>query len=769
MNKKNTGVIAICITLLILPQLFYYYLFQRPFSNDFDTQLKLLTRFLYYVHEGFIPLWSPFQHAGMPTAYNHAMSGALSPLNWVYLFFPQTFEGRIYELMLIHKGIILGLSSLFTFLYFRKISASTWPSVFGTVTFIYSFRMLDNFRYSTSLEPLCYLPILMWLLEKIISKEGKQYSCLFSISLGLMLLSGQPQHSIYNLLFIGLFILFRVSNPDVQHRWKLFSRLAIFGLLGLLLSAPFLWPFLRDALPVLHERTVGAVTWSDQYRLNNFSLMSNFGFPLFADVHSAFYSSLAAWIIFISGALLMFRNTFISPSSKRYVLFFTFIFLITILYSLGSSTPVASFINDMIPPLRFTRSLGRFLGVGSFCFSAVVVFALNTILTTVQQTNGRKHFAKVFVFTIAVSLTFIMLYLYKFHDSIHRIASPYSPLNLIPYADIQVLQYWGLGIFGFSTVLLIGGLAFGRQRLWLCIGGLLILLVLVEQSVYQKYGTWYSKGHRLAEFSLENFKALDSFNHRIAVLSPLGTRSPLLRVDGILVPHFDAPQTISTFLLDGGPIAARLYTLLDGPILFFTSNYSVVPDLKNAFRELGRFGGNLRTITYIAEKDAHELPAFKSPGIQSDVPVRYHILEYTPNRIRFTIDTPEDGIVNYLDNYHPNFKAMVDNKPAALIKTYGAFKGVWVPSGRHEVLINYDATSFKLALMICFASLIVLIWLWIFYQFKKMHWLVHLLIATMLITVLSFSYRTIVKHIQKGGVLHYPIVHTKPQIVPSAS
>ena len=121
--------------------------------------------------------------------------------------------------------------------------------------------------------------------------------------------------------------------------------------------------------------------------------------------------------------------------------------------------------------------------------------------------------------------------------------------------------------------------------------------------------------------------------------------------------------------------------------------------LEDALKALD-VGIDLRQVTLLSREDAKGI-ASKLPGpgsIELSHTAKFKVLERTSDRIRFEVEAPADGIVNYLENYHPAFKAEIDGKPQKIIRTYGAFNGIFVPKGTHMVILTYDPLSFKIAL-----------------------------------------------------------------------
>jgi uncharacterized membrane protein YfhO len=50
---------------------------------------------------------------------------------------------------------------------------------------------------------------------------------------------------------------------------------------------------------------------------------------------------------------------------------------------------------------------------------------------------------------------------------------------------------------------------------------------------------------------------------------------------------------------------------------------------------------------------------------------------------------PATGFVTFVDNWDPDWRALVDGKPVPLDVAFGTFKAVAVPAGRHRVVFQY--------------------------------------------------------------------------------
>ena len=223
------------------------------------------------------------------------------------------------------------------------------------------------------------------------------------------------------------------------------------------------------------------------------------------------------------------------------------------------------------------------------------------------------------------------------------------------------------------------------------------------------------------KISYEEFFSINTFYSRTAALQSEGQGWPVEPQKKQI--QVDAPKALGQFLLDGGDNAARLYTGLDEGLLFFTEYYIVIDHLDDVLKKL-RNPNNLRQVTFISSGDAQGLASklwFPGAGAFNH-PAKFQVLEFTPDKIHFIAEAQTDGIVNYLDNYHPAFKATMDGFPIKLYRTYGTFKGIFCPKGKHEITIVYDPLSFKIARALFWLSGVILLGLSVAAATRQSKW-----------------------------------------------
>ena len=89
------------------------------------------------------------------------------------------------------------------------------------------------------------------------------------------------------------------------------------------------------------------------------------------------------------------------------------------------------------------------------------------------------------------------------------------------------------------------------------------------------------------------------------------------------------------------------------------------------------------------------------------------ITSYDPNRIAIEAELQNPGFLVLSDNYHPDWKAMIDGKPTKIYRAYHTFRAIYLEPGKHTVNFVYDSPSYRLgsilSLLACAFLVVVLI------------------------------------------------------------
>ena len=730
------------------PHILYQFLFTTPLGNDFlINQPYSLLRFLAYLQENCFVLWNIF--GGTSESYCWAFNQALLPSTWLYFLFPEAYQGQLLPLFLHFKLFAMGFGGYFAFLFFVEVSRSWIAAGMGGLVFLFNFRMLDNLRYGSPVETLVLLPLVLWCLEKMLRQGSLISGAFYAFGLGAMFLGGySPQHGIYNVLLITAYFFFRESffkeknTPLLLHYWKRRRQgfcFLLFSFLAFCLTSPLLLTILSDLVPFLYQRTLADFNWTDTYKMGGTSLLTNFCFPWLADVHSGFYSAMGTTLLMLFACVALYKEKL--PRDTRYFLiFFLSFFVFALLYSLGSSAYVSTLTQILVPPLKFTRAHGRIMGAGVFCLSGIVVFFiqwLESALTQHQKPSfsffklGISFFCGTLFFCILfLSVALIGCFYWNIYDILYLETLPeiatrflmilplifdeYTPVFIAIDPQMILIQFVAFVVFTGLTIALLQKILSENPKVRVLSYASLALLLLIETSFYHRKGTW--KLPQYPQFmSSTEFLKLDTYHQRIF---------PPFFSEYFLYEYFDRngqfnsniPRSLLEFFLSGKDSAKKLYEDLKQGKLFVPQEYQIVSEMKTALA-----GKELRKCCVIEATEAertHLKEFFKevSPSesvqnsdwsyrsLQTTEKVTLQVIHYTPNEIRFRVQTQAPIVVNYLDLYHPNFIAEIDGNETQVLKTYGTFKGVLVPPGEHVVLIQYYPKVFFYSVRVALLS-----------------------------------------------------------------
>ncbi len=90
-------------------------------------------------------------------------------------------------------------------------------------------------------------------------------------------------------------------------------------------------------------------------------------------------------------------------------------------------------------------------------------------------------------------------------------------------------------------------------------------------------------------------------------------------------------------------------------------------------------------------------------------PEAIHILHMSPDSSLVDVRLEQKSILVFSDNYYPGWHAMVNEKPAEILRVNYTLKGVALPPGIHRVLFYYKPTYLDLSIVLACTALLILI------------------------------------------------------------
>ncbi len=155
----------------------------------------------------------------------------------------------------------------------------------------------------------------------------------------------------------------------------------------------------------------------------------------------------------------------------------------------------------------------------------------------------------------------------------------------------------------------------------------------------------------------------------------------------------------------------RVYAMGDPfPRAWVVHAVEVIPDERAALARLGADDFDLRRAAVVAEPLSLPL---SDPAAASTA----RVTAFGANDMAVEVNAAADGLLVLSEVYYPGWQASVDGAPATLVRVDGLLRGIPVPQGQHTVRMWYAPGSVwvglvisGVALVICVGGLVVAFW-----------------------------------------------------------
>ncbi|MBI2465028.1 hypothetical protein HYV64_02695 [Candidatus Shapirobacteria bacterium] len=635
---------------------------------------------------GDIAIWNPYSLSGQPMSpWFHTI--LFSPLNVFYFIF-----NTINAMSAIVAAQLL-ISLIFSYLFLKKITASSTASVFGSISFSFSSYFIGWLTWGTISATLAFIPLSLYAVLKTKESNHFGYKLLLFISHLFALLSGHPQTYLYYLIIVTSFIFSQ----------KLLKKTIPNLILSLAASSFVLLPSTNILSHSI--RSLDQFIKSNNYGfIHPFEIICSlitpgfFGTPAtynYWGIYSNFQEKLVWFGIVpftfcISWIIDKFKNKKFEAVDK----WLAFLFIAGIL--LSTKYPVGFLVYKLNIPLLSTSPAGR--GIILTIFSGVV-------MATKHLSSGKKvNF--VLPFTVIASL-FLSIFIYKYSGLVEPQNYSVSIRNLSLSTGILFLLFV-LGIFK--------GKLFHVAVICLTVIDLLYFSIkytpfapksyffpkndlldsirptddyyrierekseLLPPNMWQAYNLSSSQGYdptlsysylkylQLEKLVIDPTRFIEWKTDEIPLLSELGVKYALVLKkdqDNHISPNGLPPQT----LLDDG---WKLYKESGSVAVMTNPNYKPLYHLTHP--------GSLK------------------------------LINKTDSTWEFKISTStKNSLVIFENNDPSNWLANIGTKDIVVTNYKGAFKSVDLPSGEYNLILRYINRPFLYGIYISFLSVIAFI------------------------------------------------------------
>jgi hypothetical protein len=349
------------------------------------------------------PLWIPYLYCGMPLLAASQVT-PLYPVDLALMSFGIPLNMAFNWDLLFH----LTAAQVFSFLFFRRMLRCRTAAVFCSMWFWNEF-FLSSIATGDALNIRAMLlaPAVFYFVEAGLSESGRPGHFLFgSLAISMQMLCGGLQITLYTMAAVTVYALFELTIR-AWRREEAISRAARFGAMivcALAIASVHLMPAWEYSR--LSVRATG-IPWFRAWGLKPYQLI-DYVIPMFEGEGKGHgYFGITA--IVLAGYSLVFWK-----DRRKY--FFAALGIISILYSMGGSTQVSSFLAGL-PLVRDFR--GPFRGSILFNFSAFVLAGgmLASALTQSNATRSKRQKVGFAVISMALAAGFVMAAFLARHHS----------------------------------------------------------------------------------------------------------------------------------------------------------------------------------------------------------------------------------------------------------------------------------------------------------------------------------------------------------------
>lgn len=656
------------VLLVCQPVLFFRRVLINPRAHiPFDIEgfhLPLISYVAQSVRHGIVPLWDPYTYGGMPI-YADSQAQVFYPLTWLAIFAGNLSQGRAlfyWVQLLVPLHMVLG--GLFAFWLLRRMEVRGPGAVLGATVYQLGAFFASQPQHLGVICSAAWLPLAALAIYELRVQVRLRWIAVLALAMAMSILAGFVAASF--VISVALVLTMGAWLALREARWTILLAAAAGILIAVLIASVQLIPlwqltrlsiasFRGDVLlngGGLPRESLVSLVRPDFYHIfepdRAYKLPYNFTF---------LYTYCGIATVF-----LLALGPFLGRARERLFLAIT---ILCVFWMLGEHTPVYHSIYVRLPSL-VRGALYADYALMAFCFFAGITAAL-----MLERFHGR--FPRAVLWAVALFTSYDLIHTgsnrpmnsaqggYRSADSeygfagrkdlldeLRKLVNQTFPPSRIDYLD-DTLAPAILGGEMFRLPTPDGDNPFMLRR------------IRYLRRLFCR-GEWWER-----------------------VLPVSRTDSPLLKmlnVSWVIGPPVSEDQARQLGLeyqetLEGVTIYRSPGAL---PRFFLVPRVRRSPDQSTTFQLLGEAG-------FDPEQEAIvEWPFGDRTGLAAAPVV---VKSYTPNRIQLAVETSGPAFLASSETLYPGWQARVNGKSQPLWMTNGAFRGLALPAGSNEIVMEY--------------------------------------------------------------------------------
>lgn len=539
-------------------------------------------------------LWESKIGLGFPT-FADPQQQMFYPFQYL---FPKTITG--FNFYVIHV-IILG--SFFTYLFAHELTGSVIASIFAGIIFGMSGSMSGQITMFPVATVSAYLPALVHSYYLLLKNPRRYLPFLMAVLFtALSFLGGHPQYFAFNMLLVGIMVLFFIYDRKL-HLDKMIAVSAAL-ILGLIVAGVLLLPFLQLLKYTIRSGAIDTVLFQEhQMQFSHLIRMvypffyggvkPNILVPIIDHSNESIFHEMLRYFGLLPVLLILPGISVIREKRLRW--FFIFGLIFYLLYSMGTNTPVGWIFYEIPLLNRFRAPVRHFLEI-TFLVSILTSIYIRYLF------DNRPSMKTKFLWA---ALAVVVIILPGFY---YLLQMPYTPnftkFNWLSLFNNNLIIFQILILLSILIVLMISG---GKSR-FIYISFTLILITILDLTVNQYQSDW-------SQYSFSGSKDRIFRKDRDSIVTNL---------------HIDGNNRIQAhkpnYLMGNG--FSQRYYVSGGNIEMFLSNFNIVNNipLSNIYNPL--FLKHTAVLTMIGNWNIHR----EKLGFYG---VKYNVGEFKTDRLLF--------------------------------------------------------------------------------------------------------------------------------------
>ena len=718
------------------------------------------TLVIFQIIHGQLPLWNPYNFSGAPLLANF-QSAVFYPLTFFYFIFKQKIGWTI---LLFLQPFLAGI---FTYIFAKEIKISKYGSVIASVSYAFCSFMMVWFEYNTLGQVILWLPLLLFLTEKLLTKKNWWIITLFLFAFASAGFAGHPQIFFYEISFVFVYEIFRIFTLNTSKLQQIvffvFLYVIGFGLLAIQYVPGF--ELILNAARSNHDyATIMNKILIQPWQTIMLFIPDFFGNPATRNYWPQ--DTYVGKVLSIGIVPLVFSFFSISNRKNIYVKFFLLFSILIFIFV--SANPVTAVLYSL--PVSFFSSSAPTLSVFLFCFCLSILSGFGFDRVTTAKTHKFFYWLAipVLVFAVALSSIFLEPHLHLFLGIIHaKLAfknmllsgglfvstsllsymlwkkKSWLPILFTLILLLQLVDAWRFFtkfnpfvpqqlVFPTAKVITFLQKQNSLNRFWSFGAASIEANFATQEYIYSPngydplYPKWYGEfiqssttGNVITTFTdqtrsdaviapsdAKNF-AQNPFRQK--VLNLLGVSYIIDTLSNASTQETFPPTIYQKIYQDSAFSIYKNNTAM--PRIFLTSSYEIYNSPKEFSQKF--FNSSFPLSTILLEKP---IDMQLSRG---EATVR--VLSYLPNHIILRTNASGSKLLFLSDTYYPGWKAFVDNKETPILKADYAFRAIIIPSGVHQVIFTFDSPSFKIGSVVSVLSLLLAAGVIIYFATAKRH------------------------------------------------